>query len=393
MTPTTEIATHETPLPILKQTPVKALSFTKRLGFRQALNARVEAFFAATGLPRRDVPQMYAKAVLHLVAYGLIYAAILWLGGRVHPLGVWAMYALWGFVIAGIGFNVMHDAIHGGFSDRPWINRVLGFSSELLGVSSFVWRHKHNVWHHTYTNIAGLDEDLETQGMLRMSPHEPWKLRFRWQHWYSPLVYALTGFSFLLRDFRVFFTGRSSPWHVYPKMNVKERFIFMVGKAMFFSISLVLPLVMMPWWVALIGWLVMLIVVSLILASIFQLAHVMEHAEFPEPEGDPLHIANEWAIHEVETTVNFAPRNRFLNFYAGGLNYQIEHHLFPHISHVHYPKIAPIVRAVCAEFGVKYHSYPRWRAALLAHWRTLRALGRSPDAIVTAPPLWSPSVE
>lgn len=188
----------------------------------------------------------------------------------------------------------------------------------------------------------------------------------------------MTGFSFLLRDLRVFFTGRSSPYHVYPKMNLKERVIFVAGKVIFFGVSLVVPMLVMPWWIALVGWLVMLVVVSLVLASIFQLAHVMEHAAFPEPEGDPLHIANEWAIHEVETTVNFAPHNRFLNFYAGGLNYQIEHHLFPHISHVHYPKIAPLVRAVCEEFGVKYHSYPSWRAALLAHWRTLRALGQHP---------------
>lgn len=179
-------ALRRTPPPILKQTPVKAVPFTKRLGFRQALNTRVDAFFAETGLPRRDVPQMCAKAALLFAAYAVVYALILWLGMRAHPLVVWALYALWGVVIAGIGFNVMHDAIHGGFSDRPWVNRLLGFSSELLGVSSFVWRHKHNVWHHTYTNIAGLDEDLETEGAFRMSPHEPWKPRFRWQHWVQP---------------------------------------------------------------------------------------------------------------------------------------------------------------------------------------------------------------
>ncbi|MCS6773911.1 MAG: acyl-CoA desaturase [Anaerolineae bacterium] len=375
--------------PVLKQTPVKALPFTRQYGFRRVLNERVNAFFEATGLPRRDVPRMYVKTALLFAAYAAIYALILTLGARVQPLITVVLYAAWGFVIAGIGFNVMHDAIHGSYSNRPWVNRLLGFSSELIGVSSFVWRHKHNVWHHTYTNIAGLDEDLETNGLFRLSPREPWRPHFRWQHLYSPFVYALTGFSFLLRDFRVFLTGRSDQYHIYPKMSLQERLIFLTGKAVFFTVSLALPMLLLPWWLALAGWLVMVIVVGLTLASIFQLAHVMEPADFPEPTGDPLQIENEWAIHEVETTVNFAPNNRFLNFYAGGLNYQIEHHLFPHISHVHYPALAPIVRKTCEEFGIAYHSYPRWRDALLAHLRTLRELGRSASAVLKPPPSWS----
>ncbi len=372
--------------PAAKQQPIKALPFTQQLGFRRQLNNRVEAYFKSTNLPRRDVPAMYGKAVLFLGGYAVVYALIITFGPQLHPALVLALYAIWGFVIAGIGFNIMHDAIHGSFSNHPRINRLLGLSSELLGVSSFVWRHKHNVWHHTYTNIAGLDEDLETQGAFRLSPHDEWKPHFRFQHLYGPLMYALTGFSFLIRDFRVFFTGRSDPYHVYPTMTLRDRVTFVVGKAVFFTITLAIPMSVLRWWLALAGWLLMLTVVSLILASIFQLAHVMEPAKFPEPSGDPLRVENEWAIHEVETTVNFAPNNRFLNFYCGGLNYQIEHHLFPHISHIHYPALATIVQQVCAEFGVKYHCYPRWRDALLGHFRTLRELGRSATVKLQPPP-------
>lgn len=343
------------------------------MGFRKVLNQRIDDFMKTQNLPARDVPAMYFKTGIILLWWLSTYLIII-LGG----LPMWAnilLYIVLGWAYAGVGFCIMHDAIHGGYSKHANINKLFGLTMEMLGSSSFIWRQKHNVWHHTYTNISGLDEDLETNGLLRMTPHEPWKPMFRFQHIYVPFVYSLTGFSFFLRDFRVYFTGKSDDHHAYPKMNFNDKIIFWAGKLFFAMVLLVIPMFFFVWWQVLLGMILTLMTVGVTLAAIFQLAHVMEPADFPEPVGDPLHIENEWAIHQVETTVNFAPKNHLLNWYAGGLNFQIEHHLFPHICHVHYPKLSPIVQQVCTEFGVSYYSYPTYLSALIDHLRSLKHLG------------------
>jgi linoleoyl-CoA desaturase len=361
---------------VVKSNPVKAVPFTKQLGFRKTVNERVEAFLNQNNLSARDVPSMYGKTIIVFLWYVGAYLLIM-LGGFEWYINI-ALYVVYAMSVAGLGFNVMHDAIHGSYSRHPRINQILSFTMELIGSSNAQWRQKHNVWHHTYTNIAGLDEDLETNGLLRLSPHDAWKPRFRAQHLYLWPVYALTGFGFLTRDFRVYFTGKSDKYHVYPKMTRNEKLVFWAGKGVYFLINLVLPLFILPAWQALLGFVIVMLTVGVILASIFQLAHVMEPADFPEPTGDPLKIQNEWAIHQVNTTVNFAQHNRLLNWYAGGLNFQIEHHLFPQICHVLYPKIAPIVEMTCREFGVTYFSYPTWRQALMDHWKTVYKLGQKP---------------
>jgi linoleoyl-CoA desaturase len=126
--------------------------------------------------------------------------------------------------------------------------------------------------------------------------------------------------------------------------------------------------------------------VGFVLILILQLAHIMASVEFPEPSGDPLAIENEWAIHQVRTTVDFAPRNALLNWYVGGLNYQIEHHLFPQVCHLNYPKIAPVVQQVCAEYGVPYRVHVTLRAALADHCRLLKSLGQKPEPVAGTEP-------
>jgi linoleoyl-CoA desaturase len=200
----------------------------------------------------------------------------------------------------------------------------------------------------------------------------------RFQQWYFPLVYSLIAFDFILRDFLMAFFGKSDPNHVYPKMPADEKVTFWLGKIFHFGVMIGLPMLVFPWWQVLIGYVFIQLIVGLLLGIVFQLAHISGDAQFPTPKENPLRIDNEWAAHQVETTVDFAPRNRALNFYIGGLNYQIEHHLLPHICHINYPRLAPIVEQTCREYGLRYVSYPSWRAAFVAHWRQLRALGQKP---------------
>ena len=204
----------------------------------------------------------------------------------------------------------------------------------------------------------------------------PWKPLYKVQAWYFPVVYSMIGFDFFMRDFMMVLIGKSDANHVYPKMNAADKVIFWAGKLFFFVIMIALPLLVFPWWQVLIGFMIIMLIIGLVLSIFFQLAHINGIAEFAEPVGNPPHIDKEWAVQQVEATVDFAPHNWLVNLYSGGLNYQIEHHLLPHICHLNYPRLAPIVRATCEEFGIRYSCYATWGEAFASHWRELRLLGR-----------------
>ncbi len=139
------------------------------------------------------------------------------------------------------------------------------------------------------------------------------------------------------------------------------------GKALFFGWAFVVPALSHPLWVVLLCYAGTSFVLGLILSVIFQLAHCVEAADFPEPSPGSDRLPDAWAVHQVQTTVDFARGARLLGWYVGGLNFQIEHHLFPRICHVHYPRIAPIVQAVCAEHGVRYTAHASLLAAMSSH--------------------------
>ena len=156
---------------------------------------------------------------------------------------------------------------------------------------------------------------------------------------------------------------------------------------MFFGWALVVPALFHPWWVVLAYYAATSMVLGLVLSVVFQLAHCVEEAEFPRPPLGTDRLSDAWAVHQVQTTVDFARGNRLLTWYVGGLNFQIEHHLFPRICHIHYPRIAPIVREVCAEYGVRYAVHKSLLGAVASHFRWLRRMARPPvrmDGVLSA---------
>jgi linoleoyl-CoA desaturase len=361
----------------VSKSSVRSLRFTQHHNFQKTLNERVNAYLRDNHIPGRDVPAMYLKTAV--VLFWWLGTYLLLLLGHFPLLVNVVLCLVWAMAIASVGFNVMHDANHGGYSNKPLVNKLFSLSAEMLGMSGFRWRTKHNVWHHTYTNIAGFDDDVETFGLMRLTPRVPWKPLYKAQVGYFPVVYSMIAFDFFLRDFMMVLFGKSDANHVYPKMGAVDKVTFWAGKLFFCVIMFALPLLVFPWWQVLIGFVLVMLTVGLVMGVVFQLAHINGDVSFPEPVGSPQHVENEWAVHQVETTADFAPRNWLLNFYIGGLNYQIEHHLLPHICHLNYPRLAPIVRATCEEFGIRYTCYTTWREAFACHLRELRQLGRSPE--------------
>ena len=282
-----------------------------------------------------------------------------------------------GFVL--VGFNMMHDGNHGSYSKNKKVNWFMGFMLDLIGGSNLLWRHKHNILHHTYTNIHEADDDLHSGGLLRLSPDQEWRPWHRFQHWYAVPVYSLLTISWVTySDFKRFFTRRIGDY-VWRKPTVSETTLFFLTKIFYFGYMLVLPMFFHPVLHVLLAFIGIHLVLGFTLSIVFQLAHTIEGNTFPKPNEQTGNIENEWAIHQVETTADFAPRNRLAAWYLGGLNFQIEHHLFAKICHIHYPALSKIVEKTCREFSIPYVSYPTVRAAILAHFRFLKMMGKSAE--------------
>lgn len=278
--------------------------------------------------------------------------------------------------MAGIGFAIQHDANHDSYPvGRRW-RRALGFTLDLMGGSSYLWRFQHNINHHSFTNVVDADADIDVGAIARLSPEQPRRPLHRLQHVYMWLMYSLLGVSWLVwadwRDYTTSAIGSNG----FPRPKGQEHRLFWLGKIAWITIALVVPLSLHSGGVVAAFLLWTYLILGFTLAVVFQLAHVVEDAEFPVPVGAPPRVERDFVAHQLATTVNFAPRHRLLTAYLGGLNFQIEHHLFPRVCHVHYPALAQLVEATCREHGATYHTLPTFRRALGSHFRWLRRMGR-----------------
>jgi linoleoyl-CoA desaturase len=360
---------------------VKPLTFaTTARDFHSTLNQRVNHYFKVNQLTKNANGEMYFKTVFMFLLYWIPYTLLVTgqITGMISLLG---FSVVMGFGIAGIGLSVMHDANHGSYSKRPWVNQLLAYSLNMIGAGSFNWRMQHNVLHHTFTNVHDHDEDINPRGVLRFSPSTPWKRFHRYQFIYAWFAYGLMTIVWIVvKDFERIQRYQETGLVRKQKANItQEWIILLVTKVVYVSYVFILPLVFTPfmWWQILCGWLVMHYVAGFLLAIIFQPAHVSAGTEYPLPDGDQ-NLENSWAVHQLITTANFGNKSRLLTWYCGGLNFQIEHHLFPRICHVHYSKIADVVRLTAHEFGLPYKSFPTFLDALKGHGKMLRELGVKP---------------
>lgn len=337
------------------------------------VRAEVAAHFAQSQISSHANFEMVLKSLLLATAYFGSYTLLL-LDFADWPLNV-ALCVMMGFGLAGMGFSVAHDALHGAYSANPAVNRVLGFVFETLGGNGYAWTLAHNGAHHSMPNVSGHDEDIEVTPLLRLSPHSPHLPIHRFQHLFAFALYALATLNWaFVRDF-VYFTRPSEGPLANRPHEGSEWARLVVGKLLFYAaMSLPFFLLRAPAWHILIGLLTVHLTAGLTLGIVFQLAHSFEGAGYV-PASEASDVNQAWAAHQLRTTTNFAANNHVLSWYIGGLNYQVEHHLFPRICHVHYPRISRIVQRVARRHGFAYNSLPTFRDALGAHYRMLRQLG------------------
>lgn len=344
--------------------------------FAKKLNQRVNQYFKEKGISKYGNWQMYVKTLAMFVMYFGPFVAVVWLQPSM-PVAI-VLCAIMGMGMAGIGLGVMHDAIHGSYSNKQWINKLMGYSLNVVGGNAINWRIQHNVKHHTYTNVDDHDEDIAPKAMLRLSPNSELKPAHKYQHVYAWFVYCLGSFFWVtFKDFIKFIAYyKEGSLQKNVKSVSVELAILLVTKIVYYSYIFGLPLLLTDFTFAQIftGFLIMHLFCGLGLAVIFQPAHLMEEVEYPGPNANG-QLQYSWTVHQLYTTINFANDNLLLNWYAGGLNFQIEHHLFPNICHVHYRNLAPIVRETAAEFNLPYHAKPGFFEALSAHTHQLKLLG------------------
>lgn len=351
-------------------------TFPNRSGaaFHAELKKLVAAHFEERNLSTRGGIAMIIKTALLLSLIFVPYAVIL--SQSVPPVVMLALAAVIGVGIAGVGFAVSHDALHGAYSENSRVNTIVGWSMDLVGGSSYLWKITHNIIHHTYTNIHGTDEDLAVSPLLRLSPHAQRHWFHRLQHWYALVLYSMTSmFWVFVKDYKYLLARDIGP---YENKHHKPADVvgLILGKVVFYGWSVVIPFLVLDlaWWQVTLGIVVAHLVAGTALGIVFQLAHVVEATAHPEPGNDAA-MDDSWVAHELATTANFAPRNRLLTWYVGGLNYQVEHHLFPRICSKYYPELSPIVAKLAAEYGLPYHSNSTLLSAFRSHLRTLKAFG------------------
>ena len=342
--------------------------------FHKTLKRKVERYFGITGRKPRDCPQMYVKTGIVLswaVGSYLVLLLVVSQWWIAVPLAVSL-----GLSIAAIGFNIQHDGGHRAYSNHKWVNRVMAASMDMIGGSSYLWDHKHNTIHHTFPNVDGQDDDISFGPLARVSPSQR-RLKFhRVQHWYVWLLYGLLAIKWqLVDDFWNVTAGRIGP-HRVARPRGWDLVQFIGGKLFFFSVAFALPMMLHSVWIALLFYFIVSWVNGVTLAVVFTLAHVVEEAEFPLPDPTTHRLHSPWAVHQVQTTVDFARRNRILSWFLGGLNFQIEHHLFPRVCHVHYPRISELVKRTCKQFGLQYSEHRSFFAGVASHFRWLRRMGQ-----------------
>ncbi|MFN5460249.1 MAG: fatty acid desaturase family protein [Bacteroidota bacterium] len=359
----------------------KSVSFDRKqhVNFSQTLKKRINDYFQENKISRYANTQMVFKGILMTSIYLVPYILLLSLKIE-NPWVVLLIYSIMGVGVAGIGLNIMHDANHGVFSRNKTINTLLSLSMNFVGSSASMWRIQHNVLHHTFTNIDGMDEDTESMPfLLRFTPNQKRRPIHKYQHLYAWFFYTLMTLArILLTDFTKVFTYSKKGLIKTKKEFYMELSFMILSKAIYFGYVILIPVLILPvsWWVPIVGFVLMHLIAGFILAIIFQAAHIVPDAKFPVPnEGGE--ISEPWLVHELATTANFGTGNKTLTWLIGGLNFQVEHHLFSNISHVHYLQISKIVKETTKEYGLPYIEAPTFWSALVQHARMLKQLGRA----------------
>jgi linoleoyl-CoA desaturase len=355
----------------------------QKLDFTTDLRNSVNEYFSKNNIQPHGNGKIYLKTIFMVVLY--LAPFVLMVSGLISSVTlVLACWVIMGLGMSGLGMATMHDANHGSFSKNQKVNRFFGNSLYLLGGFPVNWRYQHNTLHHGFTNIEGHDEDIAPPGILRFSPHRPLKKIHGYQHIYAWFFYSLMTISWIVtKDFKRLKKYQGMGAKLSGKRSYNSLLVeLIISKVLYYSVFLIIPLLTIPvaWYWVIVGFFLMHFTSGLVLSTIFQTAHVVPTSEYPVP-NDEGELSNNWTIHQLYTTSDYSPKSSIFSWFVGGLNYQIEHHLFPYISHIHYKEISKIVQAKAKEYNLPYHVNKSFVQAVWEHIKMLKLLGENNDSV------------
>jgi len=347
--------------------------------FTKELWSAVNNYFESNAISKFGGSQILIKTFLMSLVYFVPY--VLMMTGMITTVvPLLTIFFVMGIGMSGIGVVTMHDANHGSFSKHEWVNKLFGMSLYILGGLPANWKYQHNTLHHGYTNVEDHDEDIGHGGILRFSPHKPLKKVHKYQYIYAWALYGLMTFSWItLKDFKRLFKYKRDGAVLDGSGNYTLLFIkLLFSKIIYYAIFLALPIIIVPiaWYWIVLGFLLMHFVSGLTLSTIFQTAHVVPSSDYPLPDENN-ELESSWTVHQLYTTADFAPNSKVFSWLVGGLNYQVVHHLFPSISHVHYKSLSKIVQETTQKYNLPYHVNGSFFRAIGQHLKMLKALGTS----------------
>ena len=345
--------------------------------FSKVLRSRVNVYFKKNNLSIHANSSMIFKTICML---SLFFVPLIIINtGIVNATGLlFALYITSGFGMSGIGMGIMHDAIHGSYSKNKRTNLILGYSFNLIGANSFIWRLQHNVLHHTFPNVNGADDDINPPFFLRFSPNTKWHKSHRFQFIYVWFFYCISTLLWITAKDFVRLVRYKNMGLLSREGEYRKQLISITGwKILYFSYALILPLIMVPlsWWIIVLAFISMHLITGFFVSTVFQIAHIIPSTDFPVTNNNNI-VSGDWYRHQLVTTSNFSPNSRIFSWLIGGLNFQVEHHLFPNICHVHYRDISEIVKKTATEFQLPYHSSKTFVGAIADHIKMLKILGR-----------------
>jgi linoleoyl-CoA desaturase len=342
--------------------------------FHSELRKRINHYFEEVKAKPTGNAKLYTKAIIIFSTLIVTYIHLVFFTSP-NWIVLVAECLLLGLATAAIGFNIMHDGAHGSFSNKKWLNELAGMSLNILGANVFMWKTKHNVVHHTYTNIDGVDDDIDARPFLRLCESQKKYKIHKFQYLYFPFAYSLLYLYWIFfTDYEKYFTKKVGNMPL-KKLNTNDHITFWAFKILHALLFIVIPIIFVGFKMWIIGFLIFGFFTGIVISLVFQLAHTVESTQFPKPDEITGKVQDEWAVHQLKTTANFATNNKIVSWFTGGLNFQVEHHLFPNISHIHYPQISKIVKDVCKEYNIAYNEYKNVAIAINSHVSHLKHMG------------------
>ncbi len=344
--------------------------------FAIEIKQAIDQYFSTKKNGTKANGKMWVKIFFWLIMWAFSYLSLFIFNLKGPALFVLGIFHILTHLF--VAFNISHDANHFSISDNKKVNHILSYTLDLIGASSHLWRIAHNLEHHSFINVEGVDPSVEGYGVMKLTPETEHKKQYKYQYLYVFFIYSLSTLNFVLtKDFKLIndFKKRG---HTFKTSKVLEIIFF---KLVYYSYMFVIPILLLDvsFFQVLFVFIIGHVIIGLTLALVFQCGHLTNEAEYPHVHDGK--ISSSWIKHVIQTTGDFGKNQKLLTWLCGGINIHAIHHIYPHICHIHYKEVSAILKEIVESHNLKYREIPTFGMAIRSHIKLLKKLGAKPVLI------------